>query len=479
MKVAVVHYHLQPGGVTRVIENTLNSFNQKYNSTKFVVLSGRQYPGNQIQNVKIVDGLDYSLPKQAILPKTLREQMESAATEALGGKPDIWHIHNHSLGKNPSLTKVVDLLAQDSIPLLLHPHDFAEDGRPSNFQAIKEIYSTAYPSSPLVHYAVLNHRDYSFMQKLLEGKESQVHLLANAIPHPLRDQGKEENKSGLPDNLFLYPVRAVRRKNLGELALISAVHNDKFFANSLGPTNPTFTPIFEEWKQFVKNRNLPVSYALGEQTTCTFHDLVNHAEGIISTSIAEGFGLGFLEPWTFNKFLCGRDIPEITQDFSDLGIQLNHLYNRLDVDIKHLRSEEFLKPKITTSLEKFFSDYGKELPRNSTDIAYHSIVKNGRLDFGRIDESSQMEIIDSVLKSPNAQRNLQMQINTEKPNENIISRNQKNVSKYFSQDTYTDKLQFIYNSILESGKGTLEFASGHNLLESFLTPDRLNLLRTS
>ena len=137
MKVAVVHYHLQPGGVTRVIENTLNSFNQKYNSTKFVVLSGRQYPGNQIQNVKIVDGLDYSLPKQAILPKTLREQMESAATEALGGKPDIWHIHNHSLGKNPSLTKVVDLLAQDSIPLLLHPHDFAEDGRPSNFQAIR------------------------------------------------------------------------------------------------------------------------------------------------------------------------------------------------------------------------------------------------------------------------------------------------------------------------------------------------------
>jgi hypothetical protein len=207
--------------------------------------------------------------------------------------------------------------------------------------------------------------------------------------------------------------------------------------------------------------------------------MVNHAEGIISTSIAEGFGLGFLEPWTFNKFLCGRNIPEITQDFSDLGIELNHLYNRLDVDIKHLRSEEFLKPKITASLKKFFSDYGKELPSNSTDIAYHSIVKNGTLDFGRIDESSQMEIIDSVLKSPNAQKNIQLQIKTEKPNENIISKNQKNISKYFSQKAYTDKLQFIYNSILQSDKGSLEFASGNNLLESFLTPDRLNLLRTS
>ena len=90
-----------------------------------------------------------------------------------------------------------------------------------------------------------------------------------------------------------------------------------------------------------------------------------------------------------------------------------------------------------------------------------------------------MEIIDSVLKSPNAQKNIQLQIKTEKPNENIISKNQKNISKYFSQNAYTDKLQFIYNSILQSDKGSLEFASGNNLLESFLTPDRLNLLRTS
>lgn len=479
MKIAVVHYHLQPGGVTRVIENTLNSFEQKYNSTKFVVLSGRQYTGKQIQNVKIVEGLDYSTPKEAIRPKALLGQMESAAKEALGGKPDVWHIHNHSLGKNPSLTKVVDLLAQDSAPLLLHPHDFAEDGRPSNFQAIEEIYSTTYPSSPLIHYAVLNNRDYAFMQNLFEGKASQVHLLANAIPHPLKEEGKAKNARGLPDNLFLYPVRAVRRKNLGELALISAVHNDKFFANSLGPTNPSFSPIFDEWKQFVKSRNLPVSYALGEQISCTFHDMVDHAEGIISTSIAEGFGLGFLEPWTLNKFLCGRNIPEITRDFSDLGIELNHLYDRLDVDIKHLRKEEFLKPKITVSLKKFFSDYGQELPNNSTDIAYNSIVKNGKLDFGRIDESSQMEIVDSVLKSPDARRNLQVQVKTERPNEDIISRNQKNVSKYFSQDAYADKLQFIYNSLLESDKGTLEFANGNNLLSSFLSPDRLNLLRTS
>ena len=46
--------------------------------------------------------------------------------------------------------------------------------------------------------------------------------------------------------------------------------------------------------------------------------MVAHAKAIVSTSVAEGFGLGFLEPWIFGKGLCGRDIPEITSDFPSL-----------------------------------------------------------------------------------------------------------------------------------------------------------------
>ena len=59
MKVAIVHYHLEPGGVTRVIENTLDSFTQHSNSIQSVVLSGRPYSGNKIKNYQVVDGLDY------------------------------------------------------------------------------------------------------------------------------------------------------------------------------------------------------------------------------------------------------------------------------------------------------------------------------------------------------------------------------------------------------------------------------------
>ena len=45
----------------------------------------------------------------------------------------------------------------------------------------------------------------------------------------------------MADHLFLYPVRAVRRKNLGELALWASIApKGHFFASSLGPTNLNF-----------------------------------------------------------------------------------------------------------------------------------------------------------------------------------------------------------------------------------------------
>ena len=108
----------------------------------------------------------------------------------------------------------------------------------------------------------------------------------------------------------------MRRKNLGELALLASAHPDFHFANSLGPTNPAFNPIFEKWKQFGNELGLPLTYGLGEQSNASFPEMVG--QSIITVSVAEGFGLGFLEPWTFGKSLCGRNLPDITSDFAEL-----------------------------------------------------------------------------------------------------------------------------------------------------------------
>ena len=49
----------------------------------------------------------------------------------------------------------------------------------------------------------------------------------------------------------------------------------------------------------------------------------------VTTSIAEGFGLTFLEAIVFGRPLLGRDLPEITTDFRSQGINLQSLYSGL------------------------------------------------------------------------------------------------------------------------------------------------------
>jgi len=481
MKIAIVHYHLQPGGVTRVIENTIQAWKENGNDIQAVAISGRPYPGDQLPSTRVVEGLDYASPEDAIDPQVLANRLKESAKNALGQTPDLWHIHNHSLGKNPSLTAAVSILAESGELILLHPHDFAEDGRPGNYLSLSEVYQRAYPTGPNIHYAALNQRDRGFLAHMLKDSPSPVHLLANAVPPSTPFSApQEENAFGLPENLVLYPVRAVRRKNLGELALLASSHQDFHFANSLGPTNPEFTAIFEEWKQFGKELNLPLTFGLSEHTDATFPEMVGHAQSILSVSVAEGFGLGFLEPWTFGKGLCGRNLSEITSDFAELGVSLSNLYERLPIPLDCIPSVTELKETIQSALEKFYLSYQQDLPENGTELAFESMVENDSIDFGRLDESNQQAIIRTVSQSSDLQQGIQRHAGLKVLDNDIIDRNRHAVAEQFSLSSYADRTLKIYQELLDTVYTTgCQFANGQLLLDQYLSPARLNLLRTS
>ena len=481
MKIAIVHYHLQPGGVTRVIENTLQAWEENGTEIEAVALSGRAYPGDRLPDTRVVQGLDYTSPRDAVDPRVLTERLRASAKDALGQTPDLWHIHNHSLGKNPSLTAAVSLLAESGERILLHPHDFAEDGRPGNYLSLSEVYQRAYPTGPTIHYAALNQRDRGFLAHMLKDSSSPVHLLANAVPPSTPfSESQEEKILDLPENLLLYPVRAVRRKNLGELALLASSHQDFHFANSLGPTNPEFTPVFEDWKQFGKELGLPLTYGLGEHTDASFPEMVGHAQSILSVSVAEGFGLGFLEPWTFGKGLCGRNLPDITSDFAELGVSLANLYDRLPIPLDCIPSVSQVKATIQSALAQFYLDYQEELPEDGTEIAFQSMVENDCIDFGRLDERNQRGIIRSVAQSPELQQGIQKHSGLEVLSGEIIDRNRQAVTEQFSLSSYAERTLNIYQELLATDNGTqCHFANGQLLLDQYLSPTRLNLLRTS
>ena len=480
MKVALVHYHLQPGGVTRVIENTIRAWEKSDSGPEgCVVLSGRPYPGKVLPHVRTVEGLDYADARKAPDPALLTERLKEAARTTLGGLPDLWHIHNHSLGKNPALSGAVALLAQSGARLLLQPHDYAEDGRPENFGNLAGTQPTIYPTGGQIHYAALNRRDQIFLQHTLEGHPSPVHLLANAIPQAPESAESVPARTypEIPDNLFLYPVRAVRRKNLGELALLSAAHPEIHFANSLGPTNPAFAPIYQSWIEFARGHSLGVTYGLGDQTDASFSEMVSLAQAIVNVSVAEGFGLGFLEPWTFGKSLCGRNLPEITADFSELGVNLDRLYPELRVDPDLVDRKE-LKAALSEAMSRAYASYGREIPANALDRALHSICNEDGIEFGRLNEPLQKRVISQIKDSADGLSEVREQAGLEILDRSRIQSNLSAVTQNFCLTRYGQTLSGIYNKVLSSQVDQVRFADTNKMLDQFLSPERFNLLRS-
>ena len=135
MKLIIAHYHLQTGGVTRIVQSQIEAVRRLgCAGSSTVLLTGAQPEGLSIDggtDVRVHPDLDYlpaeSGPREwrrrsASLERVLREAVSEDA---------VLHVHNPNLGKNPVLTYVLWGLASEGLRLVYHCHDFAED-RPVN-----------------------------------------------------------------------------------------------------------------------------------------------------------------------------------------------------------------------------------------------------------------------------------------------------------------------------------------------------------
>ncbi len=475
--VAILHYHLRPGGVTRVIERAVESLGDEID---VLVLSGEAPAPNDrltplTEPFQPLEYSDAKLPEAGKLAKDLR----FTARCLLGRDPDIWHIHNHSLGKNSFVPQLVWHLANAGCRLLLQPHDFAEDGRPENYRLLRnhlgeELESILYPLADHVWYAPINFRDKAFLEGI--GLEN-VYELPNAVTQHVAQafqpaQGRQESP---PHKTIVYPARAIRRKNIGEFLLWSLLApTDYRFISTLAPDNPKARPIYDEWVAFAEELNLPVEFDVGRKHD--FSELVQNADALISTSIAEGFGLAFLEPWLEGKMLMGRNIPEITTDFADEGLDLSMLYSTLPVPLEWAGEPAFFQT-LETAMKKSYAAYSKDWKNEYFEQAKAALVSSGKVDFGILDEELQRNVIRHLAKNP-ADRGLLPAFNLS-ANETLIEKNRRVVKGRYSSKAYGDRLLGIYRRLATTEPGTASASNAEKLLDKFLQPRRFNLLRSS
>ncbi len=138
-----------------------------------------------------------------------------------------------------------------------------------------------------------------------------------------------------------------------------------------------------------------------------------------------------------------------------------------------------LAPRIKGSLKKFFKDYGEELPDRAVHEAFTSIVRDNLVDFGRLDEPLQEELISAVIESDQAKETIRDQSSIDRLPRVQIEENAKAVRENFSMQDYGNKLFQIYRELTSITDEKVSFANGRKLLKQFLSPSRLNLLRAS
>jgi hypothetical protein len=484
VRLAIVHHHLHPGGVTRIIEHAVSAL--RACPVDIVILSGKAPQRAWAVPVRVVDTLAYEGQRAEGSPAQLAAELQTAARDALGSLPDLWHVHNHSLGKNLALPGALLALAGNGQRLLLQLHDFAEDGRPLNYRRLRSVVGQGdgarlvqclYPQAGQVHYAVLNGRDL----KLLDAAgipPARLHALANPVSLRVDTAGAENSWSG-QRRLWLYPTRAIRRKNLGELLFWAALAEpgDRF-ATTLGPNNPAERPGYERWRDLAGALSLPVSFELGANPALSFEDILSSAHGMVTTSIAEGFGMAFLEPWLVGRAVTGRNLAEITAEFTEAGVTLPDLYNRLDVPVEWI-GRQVLQQKAQQGLQRSWDAYGRGLKPDDLSRTLGAWIHKGRVDFGRLDEALQEQLIRTVARSAEARGQLQP-LHLPEPGENSerIAENRAAILANFGLEQYGSRLLAIYRQIMDSTVEPLDSLSGEAVLDQFLAPERVYLLRS-
>lgn len=487
MRVAVVHYHLRPGGVARVIESALAAAKD---SARFAVLVGEPPPDDfAFKNaVRVVPGIGYedaSGPR--ISPGVLALSLIREASDALGAQPDVWHFHNHSLGKNCGLSEAARLLCRRS-RVLLQIHDFAEDGRPALFRNLlqkigdgdlSKLGRHLYPQCANVHYALLNSRDRSFLSTA-GARESNLHVLSNPVVLPGASEKSRGKFAPRDKRRFIYCTRAIRRKNIGEFLLWSSLAGkDERFAITLAPENPLERPRYQEWKDFAGRLSLPVEFEAGRRSGQSLASLLEGSFASVTTSVAEGFGLAFLESWLVNCPVVGRRLSEITDDFEDCGVDLSHLYDRLLLPLDRGDRNQLFR-RIRTRFEAFCSRCQKTVPPGAAEMAIAASSWNGRVDFARMDEQLQRKMIEKAAASKSFRSEIHPRhLVRAGAWSGVAARNRAAVTKAFGPEKYGSRLLDVYRLVAESD---MERTSGcidmNKLLDEFMAPERFFLLKS-
>ena len=511
MQLAILHYHLNSGGVAKVVQNHLLALAESDRDSLqrvWLLHGGRAkgWPQAELSEklpfpceCVTVEGLDYdgaASTASLALADSIAGELNS-----IGCTPDdtLLHWHNHSLGKNVSAPLAVAHLATAGYCTLLQIHDFAEDFRPDNYRRLTQALADGdaarlpeilYPQAEQIHYAALNRRDHEILSEAgVAGQR--LHLLPNPVAAPPVAEDETAARRSLVDNLGLptgqrlltYPVRGIRRKNLGELLLWSALTERTWFFVTLAPQNPVELAPFEWWRTFALEQHLPCRLGSPSTHPVSYGEVLAASDALVTTSIAEGFGMVFLETWLAGKELLGRDLPEITCDFTAAGLDLSQLYTELAIPTSWIDRRKFVD-QVGALVQETYRSFGvASVEPGELEKQLTGFLEKPSIDFARLPFKVQIDVILRVAGSKRDREQvltwnprLQPEL---KGGETRIAEGAAIVGQHYSLANLGQQLAAVYTEVWQSPPQTdpVAPARGQAVFDSLLRLDRLHPIR--
>lgn len=420
----IFHYHFLPGGVTDVVSSSVTAYlTHSRLISRITIVSGRT-SNLDIMEQKIRKSLPETKQKslsfehlpsidyQENLPSgTSSVTIKKELLEKFGSEKNIWWIHNYHLGKNPFFTKaLIDISQLNKQKMVFHIHDFPECSRHRLLKRLtEEIQGDFYPRNNNSHYAVINNRDYKFLTDAGLNREK-ITLLENPVKTVnLETDGKKEIITRLSDKLsgrfpgwknnqpyMLYPVRAIRRKNIAEAALIAALSEKNLIVTlpGISETEKEYSRKCETiFTEGLSPGMFGIGYAIGE-FGISFEELISSSSMIISSSVQEGFGYLFLNSMNWGKPLFAKNLDILDSFKKSFEGYPSLFYNRFSVPLETEEKEtlEMLYRKKSDRLSECFS------PSVLTDLnaQFHQIINCDYTDFSYLSLDMQINILKKI-----------------------------------------------------------------------------------
>ena len=389
MRIAFIHYSIGGrGGVTSVMRTNIKALLKLKKRIQITVIGSykRDIIKNHIKvnyiglpELDITKGCCDRYAKQDIYDYMRDGENIYEKLDKLLKGFDAVIIENPTIGVHPAATYAYYMFAKRNNELdrktkvIFRIHDFAED-RKGNF--IDLLKYTGHENLPYWHqiifpkrgnlgFIVINSKDLEKIKSHGIIEEDKFFYLPNPVDDDLVEKDNKTSeelsqhlhkkyKLKKDINFIYYPVRIVPRKNVEEAMFLTSLMDyyrpeDYCLLVSLEESTDEGKRYAEKLKKFVKKNNLRVVIGLNDCVTATrtkekgkiktfgIGDAYNISDKVITTSLLEGFGMFFIESWFVGKSIIGRDLPGITEDFKNHGINLEHLYSSLFIDKKDFK----------------------------------------------------------------------------------------------------------------------------------------------